>query len=46
MSGGSGLEKCEDTDEDLYWCINKVKDRVDCKNKKGVQFFAGKATKG
>jgi hypothetical protein len=40
-----GIGKCSDTELDLYWCINKNQDDVDCEDKQGVLFFPGKLEK-
>lgn len=43
-AGGMGIGKCQDTDKDLYWCINDNQDKVSCSKEKNVLFFPGKST--
>ena len=35
------MAKCEDTDSDMYYCINANKDQADCENQEEVLFFPG-----
>ncbi|CAM1511754.1 Fc.00g092670.m01.CDS01 [Cosmosporella sp. VM-42] len=39
--GGNGIAKCENTEKDLYWCINGIQGGVDCKEARGVLYFPG-----
>jgi len=43
VGGGEGIAKCENTDQDLYWCIDGKHDESTCDTKDGVLFFPGKA---
>lgn len=40
--GGMGLAKCEDTKQDLYWCINSEQEDVSCEEGTGLIFFPGR----
>lgn len=42
VNGGAGLEKCANTEKDMYYCINDNQDDVSCEDGEGVLYFAGK----
>lgn len=46
VSGGEGIEKCTNTSQDLYWCINQVNFDLQqtedpCDDQNAVIFFPG-----
>lgn len=43
LSGGMGIEKCANTTEDMYYCIDSGMEDVDCGEKKGVLSFQGQS---
>ncbi|KAF5501652.1 hypothetical protein CGCS363_v007380 [Colletotrichum siamense] len=39
VGGGIGVAKCQNTEQELYYCINAVQDQVNCTAKQNVLFF-------